>query len=221
MNNALRSLATLPALIALVWLQGCASEGHDKANDTATKMSSLRSAIVATKDQVNAVSASLTELTKENVDSKTAFGQFTKSTDKLADETKKTTEILRDLRAQGAAYFAEWQKQNAAITDPDIKKAADERRADLTKSLEGVTKSMDEAAALYPPYLSRIQDAKTFMSNDLTKNGIKTISSTLEHLVKEGGEVSKALDSVVKNLDATIPAFQAAKPPPPPPPAAK
>jgi chromosome segregation ATPase len=219
MKNALRTLAPLPALLALVMFQSCATEGHDRANDTANKMTSLRTAIVATRDQVGVVSTSLTELTKENVDAKTAFNSFSAASDKLNEETKKTQDILRDLRAQGAAYFAEWQKQNAAITDPDIKKAADERRAEMTKNLDGVTKSMDEAAALYPPYLARIQDAKTFMSNDLTKNGIKTIDSTLNHLVKEGSEVQKALDSVVKNLDATIPTFQAAKAPAPPPPA--
>ena len=220
MKNALRTLAPIPAVLALAMLQGCAAtSGHDQAANISTKMGSLRSAVVATREQIATVSASVTELRKENVDAKVAYDQFAKSSDKLADATKKTQDSLRELRAAGATYFAEWEAQNAAITDPDIKKAGESRRADLNKSLDSAAKSMDQAAALYPPYMSRIQDARTFLANDLTQAGIKKIDSTLNHLVSEGSEVSKALESVVKSLDEAIPAFQAAKPPPPPPPA--
>jgi len=217
MKNAFRTLAPISALLALAMFQACAAtSGHDQASAIATKMGSLRSAVNSTKEQIAGVSASVTELRKENVDAKPAYDQFTKASDKLTDATKKTQDALRDLRTEGAAYFAEWQKQNSVITDPDIKKAAEARRADLNKSLDKAAKSVDQAAALYPPYLSRIQDARTFLSNDLTPAGIKKIDSTLSHLVSEGSEVSKALDSAVESLDEMIPAFQAAKPPPPP-----
>jgi len=216
MNHALRTLVSLPVLLAFALPSGCATTGHDKASDIATKMTALRAAVTSTKEQIAAVSASVSELLKEDVDAKAAFDQYGKAADKLADATKKTQDAVRDVRTEGAAYFTEWQKQNVAINDPAIKKAADERRADLNKHLDEVAKNTEQAAALYPPYLSRIQDARTFMSNDLTKAGIKRIDSTLNHLVSEGSEVSKALDTAMKSLDETIPMFQAAKAPPPP-----
>jgi chromosome segregation ATPase len=219
MKNANRTsalLSFLPALLLGAALQGCATQGHDRATSAANKMSDLRSSIVATKDAIAPVSASLTELLKDTVDAPKAFDQFAKATDKLADATKQTQSDLADLRAEGAAYVAEWEKQNAAITDADIKESAEDRRKSLSKKLEGVTKAMDEAAGMYPPYLARMKDARTALSNDLTKAGIKSIDSTLSHLINEGADVTKALDKVVKELDATIPAFQAAKAPPPP-----
>jgi uncharacterized phage infection (PIP) family protein YhgE len=218
MKKSQRSLALLPliAFVAAAALQSCASSGHDQATETASKMTDLRTAVVMTKEAIVPVSASLTDLLKDNTDAKSAYDRFVKSSDALVDATKKTQTVLGDIRAQGSAYFAEWEKQNAAITDPGIKKASDERRADLSKKLDGLTKEMSDVAATYPPYLQRIKDARTFLSNDLTKAGIKSMDSTISHLINEGGEVSKALDGVIKELDATIPAFQAQKPPPPP-----
>lgn len=217
MKNVQRSLALLSLLLLGAVLQACgATRGHDRATETASTMADLRASIVAVNDQITPVSASLTELLKDTVDAAPAFKQFVTASDSLANATKKTQDILTKLRSEGTAYFAEWEKQNAAITDPSIKKSADERRADLSKQLDEVTKAMGDVVATYPPYLSRIKDARTFLSNDLTRAGIKSIDSTLSHLINQGGEVSKSLNAVVKALDKTIPDFQAAKAPPPP-----
>jgi ABC-type transporter Mla subunit MlaD len=217
MKNVQRAFVVIPTLVFAGFLfQACAAtRGHDMATDTAVEMADLRTSIGGLKTQITAVSSSLSDIVKDSVDATPAFNQFVKASDGLTAATKKTQDILAKLRTDGSTYLTEWQQQNVLITDPDIKKTAEERRKDLSKSLDGVTKSMGEVVATYPPYLSRLKDARTFLSNDLSQAGIKSIDSTLNHLIKQGAEMSKSLDDVEKALDATIPKFQAAKAPPP------
>jgi len=217
MKNAQRFLAPLSILVATAMLHSCAAPtGHAQATETAKTMGDLRTALVAVNDAITPVSNSLTELLKDSVDATAAYKQFVSASDTLVDRTKTTQTILGDLRARGTAYFSEWEKQNAAITDPDIKKSAEARRAKLAKQLDGLTSAADEVVATYPPYLARIKDARTFLSNDLTKAGIKSIDSTLSHLINEGKDVQKSLTNLVKEIDTTMPAFEAAKAPEPP-----
>jgi hypothetical protein len=170
-------IACVGLLGALALVSGCKSEGHQQADSTAMSMDSLRVAATTLKERVNAVATSLaTVVEKADVDPKVPYEQYSANVTSLKDGLDKVESNLNTMKTQGQAYFSEWEKQAATITDPDLKKKADQRREKLSKALTAVAEAMTAARTELVPFAKSNEDLRTYLKNDLTPAGIKSIS---------------------------------------------
>lgn len=216
------SLAFLVFLPVLALGSACQSSGHQKADSTAMHMDETRAAIESMKGKVTAAAASLaTVVEKGDVEPKAPFEKYKADVKAVVDGLTKAESNLGSMKAEGKTYFAEWEKQSATIKDPDLKKSADERRARLSKAVDGVSTAMDGARAEISPFVTMLQDVQTYLSNDLTPDGIKSVAGKSKQLGKDAKSINEKLDDVVEALEKGAPEFKTAKPPPPPPPPAK
>jgi predicted nucleic acid-binding Zn-ribbon protein len=209
--------ACVGLLITLALASACKTEGHQQADSTAMSMDGLRVAATALKEKVSAVATSLaTVVEKADVDPKESFGQYDRNVTTLKDGLDRAESNLKSMKDQGQTYFAEWQKQAATISDPDLKKKADERREKLSKALSAVADAMTAARTEITPFVKSNEDLRTYLKNDLTPAGIKSISDKSKQAGKDAKSIGKKLDEVVEALDKGAPEFKTAKPPPPP-----
>src|SRR5262245_16433738 len=119
-----------PVLVAFM-AAACAMTGFERSTSIADTMAKQTQVIREAKPQVDAMLASLEELTRTQGDMRPAFKRFSDTldeTEKVAARTRKTGETIRTKEAE---YFAEWQKQSAEITNPQIKAATEARQGEV------------------------------------------------------------------------------------------
>jgi DNA repair exonuclease SbcCD ATPase subunit len=126
----------------------------------------LHDGVSTLQTQLTATSSSLQDVCdKAKEDPRPAFAAFDKNLSATEASYKRIESAIADARASADAYFADWEKQNATMTDASMKEAAQERRAKLTKALDPVVESMNEVRDELTPLLARFKDARTYLSN--------------------------------------------------------
>jgi uncharacterized protein YPO0396 len=208
-------------VLMLLPLVGCSStSGNQKGEATVGRMENLHDGVSTLQTQLTATSSSLQDVCdKAKEDPRPAFAAFDKNLSATEASYKRIESAIADARASADAYFADWEKQNATMTDASMKEAAQERRAKLTKALDPVVESMNEVRDELTPLLARFKDARTYLSNDLTPAGIKSITDTCKKLGSDAEDANDALKKVLSASQEAAEAFRVAKPPPPQPPA--
>jgi hypothetical protein len=146
------------------------------------------------KPQVDAMLASLNDLTRTPGDLRPAFKKFSDTlndTEKLAARVRKTGETIRE---KESTYFAEWEKQATEIQNPQIKAATQARQAEVKAKLASLGQTGRTAGAAYDPFIANMKDVRNYLSNDLTPGGISKIEPTIEKARRDGAALQKALD---------------------------
>jgi hypothetical protein len=172
----------------------CATTGFQRSTSIADTMAKQTQIIQEAKPQVDTMLASLDELTRAQGDLRPAFKRFSDTlddTEKVAARTRKTGQTIREKEAE---YFAEWQKESAEITNPQIKAATQARQAEVKTKLSSLSQRGKTAGDAYDPFISNMKDIRTYLSNDLTTSGVKKIEPTIEKARRDGTTLQKALD---------------------------
>ena len=180
-------------LVAFV-AAGCATTGFDRSANIAETMAKQVEGVRPAKPQVDAMLASLEGLTRAQGDMRPAFKQFSQTlddTEKTAAGARKSQATIREKEAE---YFAEWQRQAAEITNPQIKAATQARQAEVKSTLASLSQTGKAAGEAYDPFISNMKDIRTYLSNDLTPAGVKRLEPTIEKARRDGAALQKALD---------------------------
>jgi chromosome segregation ATPase len=215
--NILKSLFVAGAIAGALVLDGCqTTQGSARADTTAMHMDDLRTSIQDLDTKMQAAVTSLSSVVETGAqDPKPAFAQYQKNVAATDSALARCEKTLKAMQTECQTYFAEWQQQAATMTDPSLRAKAEERRTKLSKAIDGVTKAMDEARGGITPFMMSIKDVQTYLSNDLTPAGIKSIKDKSGKLTKDARSISKSLDEVVEALEKGAPEFRTATPPPP------
>lgn len=172
----------------------CATTGFQRSSNIADTMAKQTQIAQEAKPQVDAMLASLEELTRAQGDMRPAFQKFSDTlddTEKVAARTRKTGQTIREKEAD---YFTEWQKESAQITNPQIKAATEARQGEVKTKLASLSQTGKTAGDLYDPFISDMKDIRTYLSNDLTTSGVKKIEPTIQKARQDGAALQKALD---------------------------
>ena len=180
-------------LVALA-VAGCATRGYDRTTNMADSMAKQTAGMQAAKPQVDEMLASLDSLVRAEGDMKPAFKKFSDTigdTEKVAGQARKSAQSIRD---QEAEYFAAWQQEAAAITNPELKAATQARQAEVKNTLGELSAAGKKAGDAYDPFIKDMKDIRTYLSNDLTQGGVKRIEPTIQKARQNGTALQKALD---------------------------
>jgi hypothetical protein len=204
--------------LASTALAGCQAEGHEKAETKAVQMDSLRASVLVVKDKAAAAAAAAgTLIDKASVDPKPAYATFKTEIKNYEKSISDVAAQVKSLKSQDTDFFAGWEKQTAAITDPDVKQRAVERRAKLQKTAESIDKSAEAVTAETTAYSAMLKNLDVYWSNDLTPGGITSVKDKVGDAKKSAKSIGDKCDDLVAGLDKAAPDFRTAKPPPPAP----
>jgi len=164
----------LAAVIAVV--AGCKSASYDKGVTASTALQSTANEISATSTKLTDVLGALNNLTfKSEGDLRKQYDAFTASTKSLDDSLSKLDSSVDALKTKSADYLANWSNQLTNIANVDVKQRGEDRKAQVSAALAGVTDSYQGVKTSLAPFLSDVKDIKTYLGTDLTAAGIANI----------------------------------------------
>lgn len=189
-------------LAAAALFTGCATSGYQQADKTGAGIAQFREEITKTKLAVDDTAKSLGQVAvTAHTNPREAFKQYSKSLANLESTSAKARKRGQDMKAQGQAYFADWEKQLAQLKNPEIKNLATKQKAKLQATFESIRKVAEPLKAQFDPWLSDLQDLQKYLSTDLSISGVDAAKGMFTRTQTEGLEVQRSMDALVAELN--------------------
>lgn len=177
MKNKILFLACLStAVITAGLITGCASANYNKSAGTAAALSQSSAKIDQGGAQIDDCLASLNDLVSHpQPDLRAQYTTFSTAVNALSATAKDVAAKNDAMKAQGTAYFAEWDNENATMRNENIRERSEARQAEVAGHFARIGHQYDDARAAFTPFMSDLKDVQTFLSNDLTTGGLAAV----------------------------------------------
>src|SRR4030095_1447132 len=130
-------------MLALAPAVACSTEGHVRADDTATRMTSLREALLGTKRQTSVAIGSLDGVIQgRGGDAKLGYEKYARDVAMTEDNVKSIDKRYDAVISEAKKYFEVWEKQLGDIGSDEIRKRSEERRAAQVQQIERIDRAM-------------------------------------------------------------------------------
>lgn len=202
-------IATCLALVAAVAVIGQAparaQESQKRAEDFLKKMQDTADELKSVSDNLTKTMASLKSLSTAKGDKlKDSFGDFDKAFSNLQAKSEDVRKRATDMRAKGKDYFVAWQKEAAAIQNPDLRKASESRRTAMMAANDGLTKTMTEGRGQLVALMADLQDLRNYLGSDLTETAVASAQELFVTADAQANRVETAIAGIQKQLGAIL-----------------
>jgi hypothetical protein len=200
LNRTVAGTVLLAGLASL--LSGCSSTGYKKADKTGEGIAQYRKEVVNMKKAVDTTLTCMDQIEiTANSNPRPAFERFTKSVAKLDAAASKAAKRSAQMKAEGQAYFRQWEEQMAQVNNPEVKRLAQERKTKLWAAFDGIRSAAEPLKTKFDPWLADLKDLERYLSNDLTVAGVDAARGLFSKAKADGAEVDKAIDALVAELN--------------------
>jgi hypothetical protein len=198
---------------ATVLLTGCGTTaGYKQADKTGAGIAEFRDEIVKGKVAIDNTMIALDQVAATaNTNPRKAFEQYTKALETLESTANTVKKRGADMKAQGQAYFKQWEKEMAQVQNPEIRNLAEQRKAKLQETFNTIRQYSEPLKAQFDPWLSDLQDLQKYLSNDLTIAGVDAVKGLFAKTRASGVEVQKSMDGLVAELNTVAATITPAK----------
>ena len=203
MKNITKGLLLGTAVAVSVIITGCSSAGYSKGDSAAKGMEKTGSEIDAIVQQTELTLTSLSNLVyAPAADLVPQFKKFAGDTKKLASLSKSVADKSVEMKERAKAYFTAWDQGMTNISNADLKKKSEARRADVSSAFDEVAESLAKSQKAFSPFLSDLKDIEQMLSLDLTKGGIGSVQSVAKSAIAHGDDLRDALTEAAKDINA-------------------
>jgi hypothetical protein len=200
-----RSLAVIVAFALMCQAPAGAQESLKRAEDFLKKMQDTADELKSVSDNLAKSMGSLQKLSTAKGDSlKDAFGDFDKAFSNLQAKTEDVRKRATEMRAKGKDYFVAWQKEAAAIQNPELRKASESRRTAMLAANEALTRSMTEGRGLLVTLMGDLQDLRNYLGSDLTESAVASAQPLVVSAQDNSKRVEASIAGVQKQLGAIL-----------------
>jgi hypothetical protein len=202
LRNHSLAFFTMLLLGAAAFLGGCVTTGMDRSVKTSNSIKEVDSDIRKINIQIDVTAKSLDSiLNAGQPDLKKAFDTYSDAVAELDSQGKKVLKHIDEMKLRSTEYFAEWQKQGETYTNPQIRELSDERRNKLAEIYARVPTAGAGIKRAYLAYLVDLKEIQTYLSNDLTPDGITAITPVAEKSDQDAEALKTSLEPVLTALD--------------------
>jgi hypothetical protein len=195
-----RRLALVLVGAALI---GCAS------TDTAQKQPTLRQdffeyrqLVVLAMDQVDATLCSLDDLAAQaTADPRRAYAAFAKAVHRLEVDSIKVRSRVEAIRARGLGYFENWEKYLAGVDNEEVRRRAEEQRAELKQGFENTRQASQQVREVFRPLLSDLQKLRAVLEADPSLVRIAAQKDLILAAKDKGRQVQQGLDRILAEMN--------------------
>jgi len=212
--KSLPSLLTAIAIVALIF--GCATtSGTKQADKVGDSFGDLRDEIVSLKQAVNQSLALLDQTVEQaDKDPRKSYKDFSKSVDQVGKAREKVGKRAADVKAAGDAYFKEWEKQLAAMNNPEIRQKAEERKEKLNEVFSKFGPLVEQTNSDFDAFYADLKDLRAFLGQDLTMAGVDAAQDIIGTTRESGGKVDQSFDELITEMNSIEEAITPSKAPP-------
>lgn len=190
---------------------GCASTGNDKSASTVKSLAKSSRLIDKGTVLIDQTLANLNDLvTNPNPDLRKQSAAFSSSLNDLGSIAKDVSCKADEMKAQGAAYFAKWDKESARMQNEDIRHRSQERKQEVAANFARISQQYDETKTLFQPFMSDLRDVQNYLNTDLTAGGLAAIkdvaaksASDAIPLKESMGRLSEAFKSLSLSMSTS------------------
>jgi hypothetical protein len=184
------------------FLGGCAHTGMDRSVKASNSIKEVDSDIRKMVVQIDLTAASLDTLIKAvQPDLKKSFDTYSTNLAKLDSDGKLVLKHVEEMKLRNKEYFAEWEKQGDAYTNPQIRELSEERRNKLAEIYAQVHTSGGGIKLAYLAYLTDLKEIQKYLSNDLTPKGLETITPVANKTTQDLDALRATIQPVLSALD--------------------
>ena len=188
----IRNLLTLVAIAGLV--SGCATDNYHKSANTAAALTQSSGMITKGNTLIDESLAGLNDLVSNPYpDLRKQFEKFNNAVNQLSLTSRDIASKAREMKSQGALYFAKWDKESAQIQNEDIRSRSETRRNEVASRFDRISRQYDETTTAFHPFMSDLRDVQKFLSTDLTAGGLAAIKDTAAKATTDAVPVKEAL----------------------------
>lgn len=189
------------SLIIAFTVIGCSTTGMQRSDNVQSSLQTVDNDIKSIVVQLDATGASLDELTKPGqADMRKAFNLFSENASKIEKMETEFSKHANEMEASGKKYFDEWDSDSQQYSNPEIQKRSDERRAALGQTYDKIAQNNVGVKEAFRAYVSDVNEIERFLSNDLTSDGIDSITPISDKVVNNGSHLKNEL----QNLQSAI-----------------
>lgn len=189
-------------LVTAVTYSSCSTTGMQRSEEVQSTMQKVDNDIKKTIVQLDAIGASLDELTKPGqADVKRAFELYSENVSKIENMEKDFEKHADEMKESGKDYFSEWDKKDQKYDNPEIQKRSNERRAALSNIYDKIAENSVGVQEAFKMYVSDVNQIETYMSNDLTTKGITSIASLSDKTVRNGNYLKNELENLQSAIE--------------------
>jgi septal ring factor EnvC (AmiA/AmiB activator) len=200
--SSLVALALASALLSL----GAASP--DQAEKVAQKMLDFDKALTEASTQIDKTLGSMNALSSASGSDLTAkYKTFTGDIKKLDSMSQKAKAQSQKATAQREQYLKQWQANQAAIQNEQLKAASEARRNELLPKIEAIKTSLGAARETFGPLMQALKDLNLYLGNNLTPQGISGAGELMQKVNTDGASVKDNIakgQEAIKDLAASI-----------------
>ena len=204
MKLKIYSLAFISMLFfgSSAFLGGCATTGMDRSVKTSNSINEVDREIRKLIVQIDVTSTSLDTLVNAGgPDQRKNFDAYSDNVSKLDKEGKREIKRMDEMKAQSKEYFAEWDKQGSAYTNPEIRELSEDRRNNLAEVYARVPEAAAGVRGAYFDYLKDLKEIQIYLSNDLTPKGIESITPVANKSAQHKDVLRASLRPLLAALD--------------------
>jgi hypothetical protein len=200
-NKPINIFAVL--LLAVTFtVAACSTTGLQRSEDVQSSMKTVDNDIKLIIVQLDAIGASLDELTKPGqADVKRAFEVYEENVSKIEKMEKDFSKHADQMTANGKTYFEEWDKDKNRYDNPEIQRSSDERREALGLTYDRIGENSLGVKEAFRAYVSDVTEISSYISNDLTTRGITSIASLSDNTVRNGSRLKNELESLQSAIE--------------------
>lgn len=198
-RKALFAVMAILALSGLI-IEGCAKKtGVQRAEKTTSSAQAVETDINRTIAQIDVTNASLNQVlnSKNSPDIRKVYDSYAGNVAKMEKTGNVLLKHTDQLAVQGNNYFEEWQKTGSTYTNPEIQKLSQQQRNEVQQSFNRISQASVGVKGYLNAYLSNIKQIQTYLSNDLTPNGISAISPVASSTIQSGDRVKQELQPML------------------------
>jgi seryl-tRNA synthetase len=174
----------------------------DRSVKTSNSIQEVDSDIRKIIVQIDVAATSLDSLVKAGQpDLKKSFDTYSDNLAKLDNQGKRVLKHVEEMRSRSREYFAEWEKQGDAYTNPQIRELSEERRNKLAEIYAQVPTAGAGIKNTYLAYLTDLKEIQMYLSNDLTPKGVETIAPIANKTVQDLDVLRTSLKPLISALD--------------------
>lgn len=193
---------TLLLIGSTAFLGGCATTGMDRSVKASNSIKEVDGDIRIMVVQIDTTAASLDALVRPGqTDLKKSFHTYSDNLAKLDSHGKRVLRHVEEMKARNKEYFAEWEKQGDNYTNPEIRELSEERRNKLADIYAQVHTAGGGVKIAYLAYLSNLTQIQKYLSNDLTPQGIETITPVVTKTTQDLDALRASIQPVIAALD--------------------
>ena len=186
----------------------CATSTPDRAVKAASSLDVMHGNSAKARGQIDTVLTSLDNMLNASPDQlRETYDRYNRDVKQMNGYAADMRENDADLRTNGNAYLAQWQRDASNVSDPELRAIAEQRRNQIARSSEEMRSKVTLAAGSFAAFLRDINDIQKVLGNDLTPVGQRKVKDTT--VAQTANTEGLRVKVVVHNAEQAIEGFRA------------